>query len=101
MYVGDVGTGFTTTGRHQLRARLQALQRPTPPFDEPGAVGGFVRSRGWPGRPPARGAVHWVEPVLVGAIEYRSFTRDHSFRHPSWRGLRPDRAPADVHMPSR
>jgi ATP-dependent DNA ligase len=37
--------------------------------------------------------------VVVGEIEYRAFTRDQNFRHPSWRGLRPDAAVADVHLP--
>jgi bifunctional non-homologous end joining protein LigD len=94
VYVGDVGTGFTEEARRRLLARLHPLHRPDPPF--PAA---FARARGWPGRPPARGPVHWVEPVLVGEIEYRTFTREGNFRHPSWRGLRPDREPADAVLP--
>jgi len=44
--------------------------------------------------------VHWVAPRLVGELEYRSFTREGNFRHPSWRGLRPDRDPREVHTPA-
>lgn len=88
VYVGDVGTGFTDTARHRLLERLRELERPGSPF-----AGEFARARGWPGRGAGRGAVRWVEPVLVGEIEYRSFTDDGSFRHPSWRGLRLDRDP--------
>lgn len=36
---------------------------------------------------------------MVGEIEYRAFTRDQNFRHPSWRGLRPDRDAGDIHLP--
>ena len=42
----------------------------------------------------------WVEPVLVGEVEYRLVTRDGRLRHAAWRGLRPDRAPDEVVMPA-
>jgi bifunctional non-homologous end joining protein LigD len=94
VYVGDVGTGFTDAVRRRLLGLLRPLHRDDPPF-----VGEFVRARGWPGRPASRSPVHWVAPQLVGEIEYRSFTREGSFRHPSWRGLRADRDPRDVQEP--
>jgi bifunctional non-homologous end joining protein LigD len=94
VYVGDVGTGFTDAVRHRLLGLLRPLHRDEPPF-----LGAFVRARGWPGRPPSRSPVHWVAPQLVGEIEYRSFTREGSFRHPSWRGIRADRDPRDVQEP--
>ncbi len=95
VYVGDVGTGFTDAARRALLQRLRPLQRADPPF--PGA---FTRARGWPGRPAGRGPIHWVAPELVGEIEYRAFTRDGNFRHPSWRGLRPDSVPGELRLPS-
>lgn len=95
VYVGDVGTGFTDAARHRLLEHLQPLNRKDSPF-----AGPFVRARGWVGRPPARSTIHWVSPRLVGEIEYRSFTREGSFRHPSWRGLRPDCDPPEVHVPA-
>jgi bifunctional non-homologous end joining protein LigD len=39
---------------------------------------------------------HWVRPDLVGEVVYRTLTADGRLRHPSWRGLRPDREPAEV-----
>jgi bifunctional non-homologous end joining protein LigD len=98
VYVGDVGTGFTDAARRHLKEVLRPLHRDRPPFPAP--AGEFVRARGWPGRPPNRGIVQWVAPQLVGEIEYRAFTRDGNFRHPSWRGLRLDRDPAEVHLPT-
>jgi bifunctional non-homologous end joining protein LigD len=53
IYVGDVGTGFTDAARRHMLAQPQPLERPDSPFRGP-----FVRARGWPGRPPARGTVH-------------------------------------------
>jgi bifunctional non-homologous end joining protein LigD len=40
--------------------------------------------------------VQWVEPRLVGEVSYRTVTPDGRLRHPSWRGLRPDREPVEV-----
>ena len=83
-YAGGVGTGFTDAALHQLQRTLQPLVRPTAPLaDVP--------------REHARRAV-WVEPTLVGEVAYRTWTPDQRLRHASWRGLRPDKTPADVNV---
>jgi bifunctional non-homologous end joining protein LigD len=82
VYAGGVGTGFTVTMLGDLHRRLAPLQRPTPAAPVP--------------REHTRG-VHWVDPVLVGEVAYRTWTPDGRMRHPSWRGLRPDRTPDDIH----
>jgi bifunctional non-homologous end joining protein LigD len=85
-YVGGVGTGFTDAALRQLQATLQPLQRPTPPLaDVP--------------REHARRAV-WVEPTQVGEVAYRTWTPDQRLRHPSWRGLRPEKTPTEVVGPN-
>lgn len=94
VYVGDVGTGFTEVTRRHLLEQLRPLVRAGPPV-----AGEVERAAGWPGRAGVKGEIHWVEPWLVGEIEYRAFTRDGHFRHPSWRGLRPDRRPIEVRLP--
>ncbi|WP_328809358.1 non-homologous end-joining DNA ligase [Saccharothrix sp. 6-C] len=86
VFVGHVGTGFTDRALADLRQRLAGLQRSSNPF------GTSVP------REFARDA-RWVEPVLVGDVEFRNWTTDHRLRHPSWRGLRDDRAPREVHHP--
>ncbi len=85
-YLGHVGTGFSDALLGDLMARLRPLARRTSPFDE---------------TVPREHARHarWVEPVLVGEVEYRLMTRDGRLRHASWRGLRPDRAPEEVVLP--
>ncbi len=82
-YVGGVGTGFTHQMLVDLGRQLTPLQRPTSPFDPPVP------------REHARDA-HWVNPQLVGEVTYRTLTPDGRLRHPAWRGLRPDREPAQV-----
>lgn len=87
-YVGHVGTGFTDRVLTDLAARLRRLERPASPF-VPGAV-------------PARDArdAHWVNPSLVGEVVFGDWTRDGRLRHPSWRGLRPDKDPESVRRES-
>jgi bifunctional non-homologous end joining protein LigD len=86
VHIGNVGTGWTMHDRRALQARLNELSRPDTPFDVP------------PPRVVAASA-HWVEPVLVADIEYREATPE-GLRHPSWRGLRPDKTPHEAKMPS-
>jgi bifunctional non-homologous end joining protein LigD len=82
-YVGQVGTGFTRETLSGLLESLTGLARKTSPFAE--AL-------------PTRDAkdAHWVTPRLVGEVAFAEWTRDGRLRHPSWRGLRPDKSAADV-----
>jgi bifunctional non-homologous end joining protein LigD len=83
-YVGHVGTGFTQAMLTGLMRRLRPLERATSPFATP---------------VPAQHArdAHWVEPTLIGEVAFTEWTPDQIMRHPSWRGLRPDKEPQDVH----
>jgi bifunctional non-homologous end joining protein LigD len=81
-YAGQVGTGFTQRALRDLKARLEPLaaQR-SAVADVPSEHARVAR---------------WVEPELVGEVAYGEWTRDNRLRHPSWRGLRPDKDPRDV-----
>ncbi len=83
-YAGNVGTGFTEAMLADLMQLLAPLERGSSPFSTP------VPAR------YARGA-HWAEPRLVGEVAFTEWTADGSMRHPSWRGLRADKDPSDVH----
>ena len=85
VYAGHVGTGFSGAVLADLAARLEPLRRSTPPFADPVP------------REHARHAV-WVEPALVGEVAFTEWTRDGRLRHPTWRGLRPDKSPAQVRL---
>jgi len=82
-YVGKVGTGFSDQALDDLARRLGRLGRATPPF-----VGPLPRAQ-------VAGAT-WVRPALVGEVRFGEWTADGRLRHPTWRGLRPDKAPAQV-----
>ncbi|WP_210478888.1 ATP-dependent DNA ligase [Naasia sp. SYSU D00948] len=81
-YVGKVGTGFSAKDLADAAARLAPLAQDANPFsDIP--------------RPDARDA-HWVEPRLVGEVEFAEWTSTGRLRQPSWRGWRVDKSPGDV-----
>lgn len=82
-HAGRVGTGFTDAMLDHLLGLLRPLARDTPPVVDP--------PRGAAGRD-----IHWVEPTLVGEVTYTEWTTTNSLRHPVWRGLRPDKSPAEV-----
>jgi bifunctional non-homologous end joining protein LigD len=80
-YSGRVGSGFSDRALADLAARLAPLERKRPTVE--------VESG------EARG-VHWVKPALVGEVTYGEQTPDGRLRHPVWKGLRPDKTPADL-----
>jgi bifunctional non-homologous end joining protein LigD len=82
-YVGRVGTGFNDRLLRDLRARLEKLERASSPFMNP------------PKGAEARG-VHWVDPVLVGEVDFIAWTSDRLLRHPSFKGLREDKPAVEI-----
>jgi bifunctional non-homologous end joining protein LigD len=84
-YVGNVGTGFDDAEITRLLRALRPLHRETTPF----AVE--------PKLPRVRkGDVQWVEPKLIAQVRYGEWTHDRHLRHPSYLGLRDDKAPQEV-----
>jgi bifunctional non-homologous end joining protein LigD len=82
-WVGQVGTGFDQRTLARLMEQLEPLVRPTPPIDDPALA-------------KVKGA-RFVEPQLVCEVEYHEYTRSTGkMRAPSFRGLRPDKAPEDA-----
>lgn len=82
-FCGKVGTGFSTETLQDLFATLKPLEVGKPPVINPlrGAL--------------ARG-VHWVKPAVVAQVAFSEWTADGSVRHPSFQGLREDKAVKDV-----
>jgi bifunctional non-homologous end joining protein LigD len=80
IYAGHVGTGFTRQTLDDLLRRLEALRRDTSPFESTPRIPGAV----------------WVEPQLVGEVEFTEWTGDGVLRHPAFKGLREDKDPHDV-----
>ena len=84
-FIGRVGTGFTEKELIHLKGILEPLHTAESPFH--------------PALPRAEAkGVTYVRPELVGEVRYGEMTSDGHLRHPSWRGLRPDKDPAEVEL---
>ena len=82
-FIGRVGTGFTEKDLAAIKATLAPLHTDASPFHPP-----LPR--------PETKDVTYVRPELVGEVRYGEMTSDGRLRHPSWRGLRPDKSPGEV-----
>ena len=78
-YAGNVGTGFTQAFLADLLPALVEREVAEPQFE---------------GAPRLRGA-RFVRPELVCEVEYLKWTDDGKLRAASFKGLRPDKPPAD------
>ncbi|MGU3436152.1 ATP-dependent DNA ligase [Actinomycetes bacterium M1A6_2h] len=86
-YIGRVGTGFSEKQLTEIRALLSPTVVDDSPFGTP--------------LPTAdRRDATWVEPRHVGEVRFFEWTDGGSLRHPSWRGLRPDKTPDSVTVES-
>jgi bifunctional non-homologous end joining protein LigD len=83
-YVGKVGTGFDFAMLAALYRRFQPLIRVASPFLQP------LRERG----------VTFIAPRLVAQISYQEWTTDMKLRQPVFLGLRDDKRPEEVVLPS-
>ena len=85
-WVGNCGTGFTERTIEALLRKLEPLRADASPL----AV--------VPKMPKvAKGDVVWVEPQLMCEVEFAEWTHDGHLRAPSFKGLRDDKPPRDVH----
>jgi bifunctional non-homologous end joining protein LigD len=78
-----VGTGFTTQSLRELTAELKQRRIDSSLFKNTLSTS-------------ERRGVTWVKPELVAEVEFTEWTSDGRLRHPSFLGLREDKAPTQV-----
>ncbi|MDP4130666.1 MAG: DNA ligase D [Bacteroidota bacterium] len=79
-YIGHSGSGFDDLGLKDLFEKFQPLITEKCPFKV---------------RPKTNMPATWLRPELVCLIKYTETTRDGSFRHPVYAGLREDKKAAE------
>jgi ATP-dependent DNA ligase len=82
VFAGKVGTGFDTKLLLDLRAKLDRLEIPKPPF---------TRGVGLP-----RVRAHWTSPEIVVQVAFIEWTVHGKLRHPRLLGVRVDKEARDV-----
>lgn len=91
-FIGPVGTGFTNKLQTELLKQLKPFETPKCPFS---IVPDYNKPSRFRPNPP-KATVTWLKPKIVCEISYRELTRDGAIRHPSFKGLRPDKKAAEV-----
>jgi bifunctional non-homologous end joining protein LigD len=81
VHVGDVGTGFNGAELERVWKLLKPTERAASPFS---------------GTPKSLGKQHWATPRLVAQVRYSEVTDDGRLRHPTYLGLRDDKAAKQV-----
>lgn len=83
VYVGRVGTGFSTAVRNELEKEFTNIRRDTPPFKQ---------------KPQCRPTetVVWLKPQRVAEIKFAAWTDEHLLRQASFKGLRTDKNPKEI-----
>jgi len=82
VFAGKIGTGFDTKLLLHLRAQLDAIEIPEPPFTQ---GTGIPRIR-----------AHWTRPEIVVQVAFIEWTPNGKLRHPRLLGKRTDKNPREV-----
>jgi bifunctional non-homologous end joining protein LigD len=88
-YAGSVGTGWDTRTSADLHQRLAKIE-----VDAPALDAADVKPGRWSKR--RSGNERWVKPQLVVEVQFTEWTPDGHVRHPSFQGIRTDKAARSV-----
>lgn len=93
-YIGKIGTGFSDALQKEMMKQFKPLITKTIPFAAEPDIN--KPSRFQPNPPHATAT--WLKPQLVCEVSFTEITSDGVMRHPSFEGMRIDKAAKDVVM---
>ena len=92
IYTGKIGTGFSDKMQREMMQQFKPLISKKNPFDVLPDINKPSRFR--PNPPNATAT--WLKPKLVCEVSFTEMTTDGVMRHPSFEGMRTDKAAKDV-----
>jgi bifunctional non-homologous end joining protein LigD len=92
-YAGKVGTGFSRKSQEELLDLFRRYERKRSPF---AALPDWNQSTRFH-QADKHTTVIWLKPVLVCEVSFTERTAEGVLRHPSFKGLREDKAAGEVH----
>ncbi|SJZ87775.1 DNA ligase D [Sediminibacterium ginsengisoli] len=92
VYTGKIGTGFNQQTQKDMLKQFRPLVTKTCPFTEIPDVNKPSRFR----HNPPHATATWLKPQLVCEVSYTEITDDGVMRHPSFEGMRTDKAAKSV-----
>lgn len=84
-YIGKIGTGFTDSLQKQLKKKFKSLETNKSPFETSPGTSMLRQTK-----------VVWLKPALVTEVSYTELTSEGLMRHPSFKGIREDKAAKEV-----
>jgi len=82
--IGQVGTGFSAKSQEELLKKMRPLITKKCPFNP---------------QPKLGVATEWLKPFLVCEVKYTEITSEGLMRHPSFQGLKEDKAAFELQAP--
>ena len=92
VYAGRAGTGFNAKQLTEVRARLDKIERKTPPCDGPVPPGATESAFPMTSVPDFRSSA-WVEPKVVCEVRFKELTDEGYLRQPAFLRFRDDKEP--------
>ena len=82
LYIGNCGSGFSSSEKKELLKQLTTLETSKNPFD---------KAPNLKGRKP-----NWVRPELIAEVKFSEWTKSGHLRHPVFKGLREDKSTNEI-----
>ena len=92
VYTGKVGTGFDVKTQKEILSKTKKLVAKKSPFSTEPDINKPSRFR----PDPPKATATWLRPELVCEVNFTEFTADGVMRHPSFVGMRDDKAAGEV-----
>ena len=81
-YVGNCGSGFSSSEQKQLLKKFKKLEIESNPFEEKISLKGRIP--------------HWMKPELICEVKFSEWTNSGVMRHPVYKGLRYDKEEEEI-----